>query len=86
MENARSSGFLLRDLFWLTLVAGLVLGWWVDRSSLDRYCRTLEESARWFKWERLSWQRKEFLLEKAIDAKPDPSAEQDWKLLGKAPK
>ena len=24
----------LRDLFWLVLVCGLVLGWWLERSSL----------------------------------------------------
>jgi hypothetical protein len=26
--------FSLRDLFWLTLVVGLVVGWWLDRARL----------------------------------------------------
>lgn len=26
--------FSIRDLFWLTLVVGLGLGWWVDRERL----------------------------------------------------
>jgi hypothetical protein len=29
--------FTLRDLFWLALVVGLSVGWWVDRAKLVPY-------------------------------------------------
>ena len=28
--------FTIRDVLWLTLVVGLVVGWWVDRGRLER--------------------------------------------------
>ena len=29
--------FGLRDLFWMTLVVVLALGWWLDRKTLEPY-------------------------------------------------
>ena len=45
--------FIIRDVFWLTLVIGLAVGWWVDREgvatgaeeqrvSLDKHITTVE--------------------------------------------
>jgi len=28
--------FTIRDLLWLTLVVALIVGWWVDRRSIQR--------------------------------------------------
>jgi len=48
--------FTIRDLLWLTLVAALIVGWWVDRRSIQRQSaiefnalrQTLIESQRVF--------------------------------------
>jgi len=28
--------FTIRDLLWLTLVVAMAVGWWIDRTKLDR--------------------------------------------------
>ena len=45
--------FTIRDVLWLTLVVGLVLGWWVDRGRVDerliqvaRRCESLAAANR----------------------------------------
>ena len=35
--------FSIRDLFWITVVAALVLAWWVDRNRLSRELRSSVE-------------------------------------------
>jgi hypothetical protein len=37
--------FSARDLFLVTMVAGLVTGWWVDRSRLAAECKGLSDWA-----------------------------------------
>lgn len=37
--------FSIRDLMWLTVVAALVLGWWVNRAALLERSKTAERAA-----------------------------------------
>lgn len=50
--------FSLRDLFWLTLVFALAVGWWADRGQLDEWHRR--------RFDGLSRQVKEHLMPKYI--------------------
>jgi hypothetical protein len=34
--------FTLRDVFWLTLVMGMGVGWWIDHTNLVRYREMFE--------------------------------------------
>jgi hypothetical protein len=36
--------FTLRDVFWLTLVVAVAMGWWADRKRLDGTIEKMEES------------------------------------------
>jgi len=37
--------FTIRDLFWLTLVVALAVGWWIDRARLGAQLSKLEQQA-----------------------------------------
>jgi hypothetical protein len=37
--------FTLRDLFWLTIVIAMGLGWWLDRTSTYWYAKRAEKFA-----------------------------------------
>lgn len=36
-DRSMKLNFSLRDLFWLVLVVGMALGWWVDRWQYERH-------------------------------------------------
>jgi hypothetical protein len=38
--------FTIRDLLWLTVVAALGVGWWLDRSRLDGKYRRVRDAYR----------------------------------------
>jgi len=52
--------FTLRDLFWLTLVVGLAVGWALDRSRLATECREASENATY-------WMKRFDFLDASID-------------------
>jgi hypothetical protein len=39
----------LRDLFWLTLVVGVAVAWWVNSRQLHREIKRVEEQARGYR-------------------------------------
>jgi hypothetical protein len=44
----------LRDLFWLVLVCGLALGWWVDHRAASIEHERLTEDLKWWATKGLS--------------------------------
>jgi len=41
--------FTIRDLLLVTVIAALVVGWWVDRSRLANQIRKLKDRSPYFK-------------------------------------
>ncbi len=50
------SRFTLRDLFWLTLVVAMGVGWWLDRGMLSRAIGDLARYARQEHTEVVYWE------------------------------
>ena len=61
--------FSIRDLFWLTLFVGLVLGWWVDRRQWVKERNEAQRDVR--QWQSYAANLKEFLADEGYAIEMD---------------